>query len=268
MDAVAPEAGTVGTVDADELRRWSDALAARAPAEVLAAAAKRWPAIRFGTGFGPEGCVLVDLIARHRLPVDIFTLDTGLLFPETYALWRRLRGALRPGHPRRAAGPDRRRSRPRSSASGCGSATPTGAARCARSSRCAAALAGSSAWITTIRRDQTADRATARVVEWDERFGLVKVNPLAHWTSADVRAYVRAHDVPINPLHERGYPSIGCMPCTTPVAAGESARAGRWRGQGEDRVRPARRRPLAPPSVLAPTEGADAHDAAGSSRSS
>jgi len=69
------------------------------------------------------------------------------------------------------------------------------------------------------------------VVEWDARFGLFKVNPLAAWTSEDVRAYVRRHDVPTNPLHAQGYPSIGCAPCTSPVKPGEDARAGRWRGR-------------------------------------
>ena len=98
--AVAVESGPAGEVDPAELGRWSEALTGRPAAEVLALAAERWPAIRFGTGFGPEGCALVDLIARHRLPIEIFTLDTGLLFPETYELWRRLQdelAALQPG---------------------------------------------------------------------------------------------------------------------------------------------------------------------------
>jgi phosphoadenylyl-sulfate reductase (thioredoxin) len=86
-----------------------------------------------------------------------------------------------------------------------------------------------SAWVTAIRRDQTADRANAKVVEWDGKFGLVKVNPLVAWTAAHVAAYVQAHDVPTNPLHAQGYPSIGCEPCTTAVRPGEDPRAGRWR---------------------------------------
>jgi phosphoadenosine phosphosulfate reductase len=94
-----------------------------------------------------------------------------------------------------------------------------------------AELARLDAWVTGIRRDQTPDRAHARVVEWDARFGLVKVNPLAAWTSEDVRTHVRRHGVPTNPLHERGYHSIGCAPCTSPVKPGEDPRAGRWRGR-------------------------------------
>jgi phosphoadenosine phosphosulfate reductase len=93
------------------------------------------------------------------------------------------------------------------------------------------ALAGFDAWITAIRRDQTADRADAAVLEQDRRFGLAKVNPLVAWTSADVAAYVRENDVPVSPLHQQGYPSIGCLPCTSRVLPGEDPRAGRWRGR-------------------------------------
>jgi len=93
-----------------------------------------------------------------------------------------------------------------------------------------AALAGYGGWITAIRRDQTPDRADARVVEADTKFGLVKVNPLVRWTHDDVWGHLYAHDVPTNPLHQQGYPSIGCQPCTSPIVPGENLRAGRWRG--------------------------------------
>jgi len=86
------------------------------------------------------------------------------------------------------------------------------------------------AWITGIRREQAPTRANGGVVEWDCKFGLVKVNPLARWTSADVWKYIAENDVPYNPLHDRGYPSIGCRYCTRPVDPGEPPRAGRWSG--------------------------------------
>ena len=85
--------------------------------------------------------------------------------------------------------------------------------------------------MSAIRREQTRDRASARVVEWDERFALVKLNPLASFTHEDVWSYVREHDVPVSLLHDQGYTSIGCHPCTSPVAPGEDPRAGRWRGR-------------------------------------
>jgi phosphoadenosine phosphosulfate reductase len=86
------------------------------------------------------------------------------------------------------------------------------------------------AWISAIRRDQTAARASAGIVERDKRFGIVKVNPLANWTKGEVWKYLLANDVPYNPLHDQGYPSIGCWPCTRKVGQGEDDRAGRWAG--------------------------------------
>lgn len=193
-----------------------------APEALLAWTAARWaPRVALATGFGAEGCVLVDMIARARLPIGIFTLDTGVLFPETLALWRRLEErygvVIRAERPLDA--PDRLWER-----------DPERCCEIRKVRPLERALSGLDAWVTAIRRDQTPDRASAGRVEDDGRFGIVKVNPLVAWTAEDVAAYVRAHDVPVNPLHARGYPSIGCHPCTTPVAPGESARAGRWRG--------------------------------------
>ncbi|HEY2942639.1 MAG TPA: phosphoadenylyl-sulfate reductase [Vicinamibacteria bacterium] len=242
-----------------EIADAAGALEGRSPADVLAWAADRYaPRITFATAFGAEGCVLVDLIARHHLPVDVFTLDTGLLFPETYALWRRLEE--RYGFTIRAVRPD---------LSVDAQSTLHGDALWARMpDRCCEirkvaplrrALAGFDAWITSIRRDQTRDRSAARVVEWDRRFGLVKVNPLAGWTSDDVQRYVRVHRVPVNPLHAHGYPSIGCMPCTTAVAPGEAPRAGRWRGRGKTECGLHARIPMAAHAlVISQEEGAGA----------
>ena len=201
------------------------------PLETLRWAAERFaPRLAFATGFGPEGCVLIDLIGRHRLPIDVFTLDTGLLFAETRELWRRLEA--RYGMVIRAVRPDLTVSE---------QAQVHGERLWARDpDRCCAlskvaplrvALEGHQAWIAAIRRDQTAERAAAAVVERDPSSGLVKVGPLVAWSSAEVWSYLREHSVPTNPLHALGYPSVGCWPCTSPVAPGEGARAGRWRGQ-------------------------------------
>ena len=97
----------------------------------------------------------------------------------------------------------------------------------------ARALAGYAAWGSGIRRDESPTRATTRLVDWDAPRGMVKVNPLAAWSQDDVDRYVAANDVPVNPLLELGYGSIGCAPCTRPVAPGEDRRAGRWAGQGK-----------------------------------
>jgi thioredoxin-dependent adenylylsulfate APS reductase len=194
------------------------------------ASAKYAPRLTFATGFGIEGCVIIDMIARNVLPVDVFTLDTGLLFPETYELWQKLEKRygvtirpIRPEHnvEEQAAfeGPE------------LWARNPDRCCELRKVEPLRTALIGFDAWISALRRDQSEERADAPVVGWDGRFRLVKVNPLVRWTSDDVRAYVAKHDVPYNPLHDRGYPSIGCAPCTTPVAPGESPRAGRWRGR-------------------------------------
>jgi thioredoxin-dependent adenylylsulfate APS reductase len=200
--------------------------------DVLRWASAQIPRLTFATGFGAEGCVIIDLIGRHQLPIDVFTLDTGVLFPETYELWRALE--KRYGITIRAVTPEQTLDQ---------QAATYGAALWERESdRCCdlrkvqpltRALAGFAAWITAIRRDQTPERATARVVETDRKFGLIKVNPLVTWTHDDVWAHLYANDVPYNPLHERGYPSIGCQPCTSPVVPGENLRAGRWRGSAK-----------------------------------
>ncbi len=200
------------------------------PLEILRWATDRYgPRLTFATGFGAEGCALIDMIGRHRLPVDIFTLDTGLLFPETYDLWKRLETrygiTLRRVSPelsveQQAAvhGPELWAREP-DRCCDIRKVTPLGAQ-----------LSRFDAWITGIRRDQTDHRADARPVEWDEKFGLAKVNPLVRWTKRNVWAHLLEHDVPYNPLHDLGYPSVGCLPCTSRVNAGEDDRAGRWRG--------------------------------------
>jgi len=201
------------------------------PAHVLAWAAERFPGrASLATGFGAEGCILIHLVGQLRLPIEVFTLDTGVLFPESYALRDRLEE--RYGLRIRAVKPSLTLDE---------QAAQHGPELWAHDpNRCCAIrkieplknyLATRGIWATAIRRDQTADRAGAAVVEWDRKFGLVKVNPLASWTSRDVWRFIRREHVPYNPLHDQGYKSIGCAPCTTLVGAGEDPRAGRWRGQ-------------------------------------
>lgn len=211
----------------------ADALEGAPPEEILRWAVDRYAdRLTFATGFGAEGCVLIDLIGRHRLPIDVFTLDTGVLFPETRELWRRLEARY---------GLTIRGVRPEPAAGGGPDASLDPADRlwerdpdecCARRKvfPLAAELQKVDAWITAIRRDQTPQRANAPVAGWDAKFGIAKVNPLVAWTGRDVWRYLLANDVPYNPLHDRGYPSIGCRPCTSAVREGEDSRAGRWRG--------------------------------------
>lgn len=201
------------------------------PAEdILAWAAERFaPRVTLATGFGAEGCALIDLIGRNKLPIDLFTLDTGLLFPETYELWRTLEAryaiTIRGVKPVQTVA-----EQAASYGEALWSRDPSRCCEMRKVLPLEGYLHGFDAWVTAIRRDQTAARADARAIEWDARFGLVKVNPLVRWTKAQVWTHLREHEVPYNPLHDLGFPSIGCVPCTTRVSKDEDDRAGRWRG--------------------------------------
>lgn len=184
--------------------------------------------LEIASGFGVEGVVLIDIAARIERP-RVFTLDTDFLFPETYGLIEqiekrygirveRLKSALTPQSQEGLYGAE------------LWKRDPDACCNVRKVEPLRKKLAQLRAWATSIRRDQTAVRANVRKVEWDEKFHLVKINPLADWSSARVWDYVQEHDVPYNPLHNHGYPSIGCTHCTRSVGPGEDARAGRWPG--------------------------------------
>ena len=195
-----------------------------------AIAARHAPAV-LATGFGVEGMVLVDLIAKHSLPIRIVTLDTGRLPDETLALIDRVRE--RYGVPIEVYAPDTKALESFVAENGVNPFYRSVELRkecCAlrKSEPLKRALAGKGAWITGLRREQSANRQETPFEEFDALHGLQKFNPLADWTADEVWRYVRANDVPYNALHDRGYPSIGCAPCTRAVQPGEDPRAGRW----------------------------------------
>ena len=217
-----------------ELSRFSDDLEGRSAADILEWAASHFgKGLTFATGFGAEGCVLIDLIGKHNIPIDIFTLDTGLLFQETYDLWHRLESQcnieMRGITPdldvdqQAATHGDRLWERAPDTCCNMRKVVPL-----------KATLANVDAWVTAIRRDQTTERAKAQIVEWDHKFNIAKINPLVAWTKNDVWQHILTNKVPYNPLHDKGYPSIGCWPCTSQVKQGEDDRAGRWRGNSKN----------------------------------
>lgn len=207
------------------------ALEGQAPEEIL-----RWAFSQFGPeeitlacSFGAEDVALVDMIARLRPRTKVFYLDTGLLFPETYVLidqitqrydlrFERYTPLLTLEEQVAAHG------------DGLWSRNPDQCCGIRKVEPLERALKGHGAWITGIRREQSPTRANAKPVTWDGKFGLVKVNPLVTWKERDLWAYITHHGVPYNPLHDQGYPSIGCTHCTRPVKPGEDPRAGRWSG--------------------------------------
>jgi phosphoadenosine phosphosulfate reductase len=199
--------------------------------ERLRAVVANHPPAVLATGFGAEGMVLIDLIARHALPIRIITLDTGRLPEETLALIDRVRERYRVSIDVHA--PDTQALEAFVTENGV---NPFYRSVELRKECCALrkneplrrALVGKGAWITGLRREQSATRNDVGFEEFDTLHALPKFNPLADWTSDEVWCYLRAHDVPYNALHDRGYPSIGCAPCTRAVQPGEDARAGRW----------------------------------------
>jgi phosphoadenosine phosphosulfate reductase len=161
--------------------------------------------------------VLVHMLTTIEPGANIFTIDTGVLFPETVVTWKRFEARFRVQVEVLDA---RRPERSWTAHQCCGAAKVDALER---------ALRGVDAWITGIRREQASTRSAAAKLERDERRGIWKVNPLADWSERQLWTYIRAHDLPYHPLHDQGYSSIGCAPCT--VQGG--GREGRWAGQGK-----------------------------------
>jgi phosphoadenosine phosphosulfate reductase len=199
--------------------------------EVLRRAAGEDAPVAFANSLGAEDMVLTDLIYRHVPGVEDFTLDTGRLPAETYDLLEDVRA--RYGRAPRIYFPRAETLEEYISSHGPNAFYSSVELR---KSCCAIrkieplrrALRGRKAWVTGLRREQSVTRHELAVREWDAGNGLFKINPLADWSEADVWAYIRAHEVPYNKLHDRHYPSIGCAPCTRAVTQGEDVRAGRW----------------------------------------
>ena len=198
----------------------------------------RWAASEYGErlalsiSFGnPEGMVLLDMITRipEARNATIFTLDTGFLFEETVRFREEV--AERYGIDLRVVRPalsvEEQVEVYGESLRGC---KPDLCCQIRKVEPQKRFLADYDAWITGIRRDQTLQRADTPVLGWEDRFEVAKVSPLAAWNADQVEEYVREHDVPLNPLLDMGFRSIGCEPQTRPVAPGEDARAGRWSG--------------------------------------
>jgi len=235
-----PAAGTAETADSqvrtagpeqlEEIDRQSRALEGASAEDILAWAVETYfPRFTMATGLGPEGCVVISMLAKIEPRVYVFNLDTGYQFRETLELRDRIEekygisvGLEKPelsveeyekvhGGPVYRVHPD----------------------RCCYNRKIEVlrrVASGFDAWATGVRRSQSPTRANTPIVKWDKKFGMVKLSPLAAWSKSDVWKRILDEKVPYNPLHDRGYPSIGCWPCTRPVAPGEDERAGRWSG--------------------------------------
>lgn len=203
------------------------------PKETLIWALKRYsPRLVVVSNYGPSTLVVIHHLADIHPATPIFHLNTGFEFEETARLGTQLeerygiriteiRPKLTVEEQAQVHGAELFRT------------NPDLCCYMRKVAPLADALVGYDAWVTGIRKSQADTRKQAKVVEWDEQHTMVKVNPLAEWTSKQVWEFVRSHDIPYNPLHDQGYPSIGCVPCTRPVKDGEDERAGRWSGLGK-----------------------------------
>ena len=207
--------------------------------------------VTIATGFGAEGVALIDMAVRINPHVDLFFLDTAFLFPETYELRRRLEDRyqiefrvfetdITPEEQEVRFGPK------------LWSTDPDLCCRLRKLEPLRNALRDRRAWITAIRQDQTIERSNARVIEWDYQWRLVKINPLVRWEKQQVWDYIVRNNVPYNPLHDRGYLSIGCTHCTQPVRDGDNERAGRWSGRAKKEC--GMHVALGPPTLIPRTE--------------
>lgn len=187
--------------------------------------------LTFSTSFSYEDQVITHHIYESGLPVTIFTLDTGRLFPETYSTWsrtlERYNLTIEAYYPQaeklqefvRQYGPNSFYESVENRKQCC---------HIRKVEPLKKALAGKAVWITGLRAEHSPNRSDMHVLEWDEANQIIKYNPLLHWTTEEVRQYIDRHNIPYNPLHDRGFISIGCAPCTRAVRPGEDFRAGRW----------------------------------------
>jgi phosphoadenosine phosphosulfate reductase len=188
--------------------------------------------VAISSAFGAEGMVLIDMAARMRKGFRLFTIDTDFLFPETYSLIDRIEQKYQIKI-ERVFSPLSPEEQERVHGVALWARDPDQCCNLRKVEPLRRKLSELRAWVTSIRRDQTSFRKNVRKVEWDMKFGLVKVNPIAEWTSKQVWRYLHEHGVPYNSLHDQNYPSIGCTHCTRAVRPGEDPRAGRWPGMSK-----------------------------------
>ncbi|TDH25662.1 phosphoadenylyl-sulfate reductase [Segetibacter sp. 3557_3] len=200
--------------------------------EVLFDLSSRYPGrVTFSTSFSFEDQAITHIILSNKLPISIFTLDTGRLFPETYSVWsatnERYNTRVKPYYPDHdlietfvgTNGPNSFYESVENRKSCCYIRKVEPLKR---------ALNEQAVWITGLRAEHSTSRHEMPQVEWDEGNNVLKYHPILHWSTEEVKEYIRKHNIPYNPLHDKGFVSIGCAPCTRAVRPGEDFRAGRW----------------------------------------
>jgi len=215
----------------------SDETKINATLDILRAAVRDYGKVVYSNSLGAESMVLTDLIWKQVPEIEIFTLDTGRLPEETYNLIERLE--RRYNRRMRIYYPDPAQLEPLVAKNGIngfynGVAERIACCHVRKVEPFRRAVQGAGAWVTGVRHEQSATRAQAKALDFDAANGLAKISPILDWTHDDVWTYIRANKLPYNPLHDKGYPSIGCAPCTRAVEPGADSRSGRWWWENTD----------------------------------
>lgn len=216
----------------EQLQHIADQIAGLSPVDGLRYFVDQFPGkVIFSTSFGWEDQVITDMIFANDLPIRVFTLETGRLFPETYYVWNRT--LERYQKPIISYHPQEQSLQNMVSEKGPSSfyASVENRKECCyirKIEPLKRALEGYQCWITGIRSEQSANRHELSNIEWDEGNQLLKFHPIFDWTLDQVKSYVKENNIVYNPLHDKGFPSVGCAPCTRAVQPGEDFRAGRW----------------------------------------
>jgi phosphoadenosine phosphosulfate reductase len=219
---------------------------------LLREAVQRFEKVVYSSSLGAEAMVLTDLIFSNQLPIDIVTIDTGRLFEQTRDLLERIE--RRYSQRIRVVHPDAGNLQNYVAHNGINAFYGSLDLRmqCCHIRKVEPfmrAVRGYKAWITGVRHEQSETRAGTEAIEIDARSNIHKISPLLHWTNREIWAHIREHQLPYNPLHDMGYPSIGCAPCTRAIEPGQDERAGRWWWESPD-SRECGLQPRRPPNTL------------------
>jgi phosphoadenosine phosphosulfate reductase len=220
----------------DQLLHQSDGLSVAAFLRLLTG---KYPGqVTFSSSFSYEDQAITHEILSNKIPVKIFTLDTGRMFPETYSVWSSTNATYQTHIT--AYYPNAEKLQEFVEANGPNSFYESVDNRKAccfirKVEPLKRALAGNAVWVTGLRAEHSPDRKSLPLIEWDEANQVIKYHPLLHWTTEDVKKYIQKNRVPYNPLHDRGFVSIGCAPCTRAIQPGEDFRAGRWWWEDADK---------------------------------
>ncbi|HNO70822.1 MAG TPA: phosphoadenylyl-sulfate reductase, partial [Bacteroidia bacterium] len=207
-------------------------IAGRNTEEALSLLSKNFPnKIVFSTSFGLEDQAITHIIFSKNIPIKIFTLDTGRLFPETYSVWSRTKEIYNKNISSYSPYTETIQNLVSEKGPNSFYESVENRQKCCyirKVEPLKRALKGNEIWVTGIRKEQSASRNNLSPVEWDENNHIIKYHPLFDWGFEEVKSFISKNHVPYNPLHDKGFPSIGCQPCTRAVKPGDDPRSGRW----------------------------------------